>query len=86
MKVYCFYLHRPGNLKKYYPSKTEKDSEYYIALQIILENFVHFLIGGWGVKCPFSEFPCPCFGTNEQYQRFQLFPNGQMSNTNGFRA
>lgn len=33
-----------NNLKKYYPSKIEKDSEYYIALQIILENFVHFLI------------------------------------------
>lgn len=43
------------NLKKYYPSKTEKDSEYYIALQIILENFVHFLIDVKGTGCVYFE-------------------------------
>ena len=43
------------NLKKYYPSKTEKDSEYYIALQIILENFVHFLIKNKSIGCVYFE-------------------------------
>lgn len=44
-----------NNLKRYYPSKTEKDSEYYIALQIILENFVHFLIENDGVGSIYFE-------------------------------
>lgn len=43
------------NLPKYYPTKTEKDDEYYIALQIILENFVHFLIKNNGMGCVYFE-------------------------------
>ncbi len=43
------------NLKKYYPSKNEKDSQYFIALQIILENFVHFLIENNGTGCVYFE-------------------------------
>ena len=50
----CAGVHKE-NLKKYYPSKNEKDSEYYIALQIILENFVHFLIDVKGTGCVYFE-------------------------------
>lgn len=50
----CAGVHKE-NLKKYYPSKKEKDSEYYIALQIILENFVHFLIDNKSTGCVYFE-------------------------------
>lgn len=50
----CAGVHKE-NLKKYYPSKNEKDSEYYIALQIILENFVHFLIKNKSIGCVYFE-------------------------------
>lgn len=50
----CAGVHK-DNLKKYYPSKTEKDSEYYIALQIVLENFVHFLIDNKSTGCVYFE-------------------------------
>lgn len=43
------------NLTKYYPTKTEKDSEYYITLQIVLENFVHFLIDVKGTGSVYLE-------------------------------
>ena len=35
--------------------------------------FVHFLIGGWGVKCPFSEIPCPCFHDQVQNDLLTLY-------------
>lgn len=43
------------NLKKYYPSNKERYSEYYITLQIILENFVHFLVANKGTGCVYFE-------------------------------
>lgn len=50
----CAGVHKE-NLKKYYPTKNEKDSEYYIALQIVLENFVHFLIENKSTGCIYFE-------------------------------
>ena len=64
------------NLKKYYPSKNEKDSEYYIALQIILENFVHFLIDAKGTGCVYFE-------SRDIQSDFELYEHYNMIMENG---
>lgn len=64
------------NLKKYYPSKTEKDCEYYIALQIILENFVHFLIDVKGTGCVYFE-------SRDIQSDFELYEHYNMIVQNG---
>lgn len=71
----CAGVHKE-NLKKYYPSKNEKDSEYYIALQIILENFVHFLIDVKGTGCVYFE-------SRDMQSDFELYEHYNMIIENG---
>lgn len=71
----CAGVHKE-NLKKYYPSKTEKDSFYYIALQIILENFVHFLIEAKAVGCVYYE-------SRDMQSDFELYEHYNMIKENG---
>ncbi|RKJ60279.1 DUF3800 domain-containing protein [Roseburia sp. 1XD42-69] len=71
----CAGVHKE-NLKKYYPSKNEKDSEYYIALQIILENFVHFLIDQKGTGCVYFE-------SRDIQSDFELYEHYNMIVENG---
>lgn len=71
----CAGVHK-DNLKKYYPSKNEKDSDYYIALQIILENFVHFLIDNKGTGCVYFE-------SRDIQSDFELYEHYNMIIENG---
>lgn len=71
----CAGVHK-DNLKKYYPSKNEKDSEYYISLQIILENFVHFLIDVKGTGCVYFE-------SRDMQSDFELYEHYNMIVENG---
>lgn len=71
----CAGVHK-DNLKKYYPSKNERDSDYYIALQIILENFVHFLIEAKGTGCIYFE-------SRDMQSDFELYEHYEMIKENG---
>lgn len=71
----CAGVHK-NNLKKYYPSKNERDSDYYIALQIILENFVHFLIEAKGIGCVYFE-------SRDMQSDFELYQHYEMIKENG---
>lgn len=71
----CAGIHKE-NLKKYYPSKNERDSDYYIALQIILENFVHFLIDAKATGCVYFE-------SRDIQADFELYEHYNMIKENG---
>lgn len=64
------------NLKKYYPSKNEQDSEYYITLQIVLENFVHFLIDAKSTGCVYVE-------SRDMQSDFELYEHYNKIKENG---
>lgn len=64
------------NLPKYYPTKTEKDSEYFISLQINLENFVHFLIENNSTGCVYFE-------SRDMQSDYELYRHYNMIKENG---